>query len=299
MLRGTIADITYVLSTRMPDRPESGGPVRAEVGDPENRLRNSGCRHLLIMVHGFNNSASDAKKGYLSALDSLEAYFERSRNAPDAIAFFNWPGDVGGWFSLAGYPYDIPRARQSGERLAQYLKSFPNASTAGGIKVSFIGHSLGCRLILEMLAAELPTALALNIEVVNLMAPAVPIELVNASGSLEPAVRSPRQILKCYSRQDLVLWTAFPTGQRAAYALGQEKKYYGEAVGLYGHPTAVGTPVETSNGHSDYWADRSVANRFIAAIDPTFYAMPSPRNLKDRSLPNMPLPDARSLPSRT
>jgi pimeloyl-ACP methyl ester carboxylesterase len=297
-LRGSIADMTYTLSTRMPDRPESGGPVRANVDDPGNRLRDSGCRHLLILVHGFNNSASDAKKSYLLLLDSLQALFERSRYAPDAIAFFNWPGDVGGWFSLAGYPYDIPRARQSAERLAQYLKNFPNASNPGALKISLIGHSLGCRLILEMLAEKLPTALALNIEVVNLMAPAVPIELVNTSGSLETTVKSPRQILKCHSRQDWVLWAAFPQGQEAAYALGEEEKFYGEAVGLYGHPTGVGISIETSNGHSDYWGDRNVANRFSAAIDPTFYTLPPSREPTERALPEASRLDSRSLPTR-
>jgi pimeloyl-ACP methyl ester carboxylesterase len=294
-LRGSIADRIYPLSTRI---SESGGSVRTEVEDPENRLRNSGCRHLLILVHGFYNSTSEAKNSYLLQLAALEEHFNRSRYAPDAIAFFQWPGDVGGLFRFAGYPFDIPRAKQSADRLAQYLKQFPSASDPGAFKISLIGHSLGCRLILEMLSKELPTALALNIGVVSLMAPAVPIELVDASGNLEITVRSPRHILKCYSRQDLALWAGFPQAQEAAYSLGYETEIYLEAVGLYGHPTAVGIPVETGNGHSDYWGDRNVANRFSAAIDPTFYTLPPPQNPANRALPQASLPGLRGLAGR-
>lgn len=212
--------------------------------------------------------------------------------------FFHWPGNLGGWVSVAGYPYDIDQARESAERLAQYLRNFPGASNPGALKISFIGHSLGCRLILETLAKELPAALALNIEVVSLMAPAVPVELVDATGSLESTVRSPRRILKCYSRHDWVLWTAFPLGQAAAFAVQKEEKYYREAVGLYGHPLATGIPVETMNGHGDYWGDRSVANRFSAAIDPTFYTLPPPHSAAERELPGTVALASRTLASR-
>lgn len=294
-LRGSIADKIYLLSTRV---SQSGGSVRTEVEDPENRLSNSGCHHLLILVHGFNNSSSTAEKSYLLQIAALEEHFSRCRVAPDAIAFFHWPGDAGGWFSLGGYPFDIPRALESAERLAQYLKKFPGASTPGALKISLIGHSLGCRLLLEMLSKELPPPLALNIGVVSLMAPAVPIELVDASGKLEIAVRSPRSILKCYSRHDWALWAGFPQAQEAAYSLGYETELYLEAVGLYGHPTAVGIPVETGNGHSDYWGDRKIANRFSAAIDPTFYTLPPPQGPANRALPQASLPGLRGLAGR-
>jgi pimeloyl-ACP methyl ester carboxylesterase len=276
----------YKLSTRMPDRPHGGGPVRLEVED-SNNLRSSGCRHLLILVHGFNNSAATAKASFELQLGCLEEHFRSSpRYAPDAIAFFHWPGDVGGVGSLAAYPLDIPRALASAERLADYLKNFPSAANPGALKISLIGHSLGCRLILEMLSKNLPIGLALNIEVVSLLAPAVPIELVAAPRKLEVSVRSPRRVLKCYSHQDWALWIGFPQGQQAAFAIREEDEFFGEAVGLYGHPTPMGISIETKNGHSDYWGDRNVANRFSAAIDPTFYTLPPPRGTSARGLPN-------------
>ena len=271
----------YTLSTRTVE--SGGGPVRSEVDDPGNRLRNSGCRHVLIMVHGFNNSASQAKQSYLLQLEMLESGIRQSRSAPDAIAFFHWPGDVGGWFSVTGYPWDIPQAQRSAERLATYLTNFPAASNPGAVKVSIVAHSLGCRLILEMLARNLPAGLALNIELINLLAPAVPVRLVE-EGTLQVSVRSPRQVLKCFSNQDGVLRNAFPAGQLAAHELGTEPQYYSEAVGLNGHPTTMGTPVERSIGHSDYWGDRIAANQFLTALDPTLRRLPLPRALAERGL---------------
>jgi pimeloyl-ACP methyl ester carboxylesterase len=271
----------YTLSTRSP----SGSAVRAYVEDTGGALRKSGCRHLLILVHGFNNSVADATDSYQLLLARFEEHFSRSRAAPDAIAFFHWPGDVGGWFSRAGYPFDIEQAQAAAARLADYLKGFPNATAPGSLKISLIGHSLGCRLIFEMLASSLPAVLALNIAVVSLMAPAVPVEMVDAAGSFKTTVAPPRRILKCYSRQDYVLWMAFPAGQAAAFAIGKEHALYREAIGLYGNPGGMGVGVETTNGHSDYWGDQNVANRFSAAIDPAFYTLPAPRTQATRGLP--------------
>jgi pimeloyl-ACP methyl ester carboxylesterase len=272
-VRGAIADRIYKISTRSAGY-ERGGPVRAEVEDEHNRLKNSGCRHLLILVHGFNNTASDAKNSYSLLLSLFEEHFTRSRYAPDAIAFFHWPGNLGPpVISTAGYAWDIRQADDSAKRLAEYLAAFPRGSDPGGFKITLIGHSLGCRLVLEMLH-KLPRALVPNVEVVSLMAAAVPTEFVKTAGKLETTVRAPRRILKCYSHQDWVLWLAFPGGQLAASALNIEDEFYSEAVGLYGNPDLMGIPIKTANGHGDYWGDRNVANRFSAAIDPTFYTLP-------------------------
>lgn len=286
-------DRIYRLSAR---QDETGGPVRAEISDADSSLRNSGCRHLLILVHGFNNSTEAAEKSYTDLVANLQEHFAQSRVAPDAIAFFHWPGDVGGWASVGGYPYDITQARESAEKLADYLKSFPRATNPGALKINLIAHSLGCRLILEMLVRELPTALSLNIDVVSLMAPAVPTKLVDTANRLSAAVQPPRRTLKCFSKQDGVLYYAFPQGQRAAYALGTEDEFYDEAIGLNGNPELVGISVETQNGHSDYWSDADLANRFSATIDAAFRLLPAARRLPERPLPGNPNSDGRRLP---
>ena len=287
----------YPLSTRSAGYPDNGGPVRSAVDDPGDELRNSGCRHLLIMVHGFNNSASKAKQSYERQMAALSAGFKRSRIAPDAVAFFHWPGDVGGWFSVAGYPWDIPRAIESAERLATYLSNFPSATNPGAIRISLVAHSLGCRRVLEMLGRALPEGLAVNIEIVNLMAPAVGVHLVD-TGALRGTVQMPRKILKCFSDRDTVLATAFPAGQLAAQELGTEPFYYSEAVGLYGHPTGMGIPVQTSNKHGQYWADGAVASQFLGTLDPTLRTLPPTNMPAERALADTTDIAGRQLPAR-
>jgi pimeloyl-ACP methyl ester carboxylesterase len=280
--RGSLADRTHRLTTRMRGWGECGGPVRAQVNDLDN-LRSKNCRHILILVHGFNNTTSEATASYELHLELLNEHFSQSRVAPDAIVFFHWPGNFG-WVGFAGYPIDIGRAKESAARLAQYLVDFPRPSDPGAFKITMIGHSLGCRLILEMLKI-LENGPPLNVEIVSLMAPAVPGELVDEGGDLASTVATPRQILKCHSHHDTVLAFAFPLGQLTAYRIGTENQLYQEALGLYGYPFIVGRPVLTTNRHGDYWDDDDVAGQYRVQIDPTWPNPPPERKLPSRTLP--------------
>jgi pimeloyl-ACP methyl ester carboxylesterase len=281
-IRESVSDRIHHLTARMQGWGEYGGPVRAHVNDLHN-LRSKNRRNILILVHGFKNTTSDANASYKLQLGLLEKHFMRSPAAPDAIIFFHWPGNFG-WVGATGYPWDIRRAVESADRLARYIADYPRPSDPGAFKVTIIGHSLGCRLILEMLN-RLPPRARLSVQVVSLMAPAVPVELVDIGGDLHPTILSPRHILKCFSHHDWVLRFAFQNGQQAAYALGIEDEFYGEAVGLKGHPTAMGIPIQTRHGHSDYWGNRAVAEEYSKAIDETF-----------RPLPPVPQPAVWSLP---
>jgi esterase/lipase superfamily enzyme len=272
---------------------ERGGPVRAQVNDLDN-LRSKNCRHILILVHGFNNTTSEATASYELHLGLLNEHFSQSRVAPDAIVFFHWPGNFG-WVGFAGYPIDIGRAKESAARLAQYLVDFPRPSDPGAFKITMIGHSLGCRLILEMLKI-LENGPPLNVEVVSLMAPAVPVELVDEGGDLASTVATPRRILKCHSHHDTVLAFAFPLGQLTAYRIGKEDRLYQEALGLYGYPFIVGMRVLTTNQHGEYWGDRAVAHECSKAIDSAFRPLPAPSEPETRSLLVTSEISARRLP---
>jgi pimeloyl-ACP methyl ester carboxylesterase len=285
------------ISTRTAAYGEHGGPVRDVVDDPDN-LRGMECRHLLILVHGYNNTTTQATQSFVKQIGLLKNYFRKSRYAPDAIAFFHWPGNYGvRGLSLMGYPADIERAIDSADRLAGYLANFPRPADPGAFKVTIIGHSLGCRLILEMLT-RLPNELSPNVQVVSLMAPAVPIELVDTAGALQNAVLPPRNLLKCYSHQDLALWLGFPKMQWAAYKLGIEQQNYQEAVGLYGNPISIRRGVQTYHGHSDYWDDDDLANEYLALIDPTRPSPRTPVRAERRSLAERVEPLTRQLGRR-
>src|SRR5207302_6166568 len=108
--------------------------------------------------------------------------FRYSAAAPDAVAFLHWPGNhaIGatGALDFFGYDTDLYNSRQSSVRLADFLIGLRRAPTSP-LKVTFLGHSMGCRLILETLAL-LADEKSLNIEVIALMAAAVPVDLITA-----------------------------------------------------------------------------------------------------------------------
>jgi esterase/lipase superfamily enzyme len=288
---------TFRLSVRI--KPDSGGQVRPAVEDIDNLL-GSGFRHVLILVHGFNNSAQDARDSYKKQKQLLEAELKRSRIAPDAIAEFQWPGDeeVFGPNAL-GYATDIERARDSAQRLATFLARLAALRDgAQPVKVTLVGHSLGCRLIVEALSA-IPAASLPSLEVVSLMAAALPVDLVTNGQRLFPTHRLPRRLLKFFSEADTVLQHAFPLGQRWASIRGIEPAFYAEAVGRFGNPREFATGFHRrSNKHGDYWGDAGAALILLETIDPTLRQLLAGAPLAERSLPRASEIAARSLPTR-
>ncbi len=259
---------TFDLSVRIDPR---GGKVHHTVSDRDN-LSRSGARHLLILVHGFNNTKEEAARSYDLFFGAIWESLRKSRVAPDAVAQFHWPGDlvVSPWrFAAAdavAYPMDITQALQSATSLARYLAAFPSPGPdAGSLNLSLVGHSLGCRLILEMLAG-LPASSRPEIVFVGLMAAAVGVGLVGSGQLLSPAADA-KNIVKFWSTRDWVLRLAFPTGQAAAFGLSIEDELHTEAVGLHGNPPSFGKGRQTANGHGQYWPDAGLATEIVPRID--------------------------------
>lgn len=284
-----------------------GGPVRNAVSDEpgagRNSLKNSGCRHVLVLVHGFNNTTDAALQSYGVFYARLEEHFRTSRVTPDAVAFFHWPGNYAKarFDAVAWYHIDVDRARESALRLAEYFRSFRDPAS---LTVTLVGHSLGCRLILHAIKNLGPPPVP-AINVVSLMAPAVPVDLVAdvrdvllSNDDLSTVFAPTRRVLKFFSSKDLVLWGAFPLGQRAAYLDGIERRAFGEAVGLYGNPLGIGIPFETTNGHGDYWEDTRTTDELSRALDPTYYTLPTPRRIASRTLASAPPVESRRLSDR-
>jgi pimeloyl-ACP methyl ester carboxylesterase len=275
-----------------------GGNVNHAVSDP-NGLSRSGARHLLFLVHGFNNTKQNADEAYERYFGAIREDLRKSKVAPDAVAEFHWPGDiaVGPWrfapTDAVAYPQDITQALQSAASLARYLGAFPPPGPdAGSLKVSLVGHSLGCRLILEALT-QLPPPSRPEIVLVSLMAAAVGVSLV-ATGRPQAAAAGAKRVVKFWSTRDWVLRLAFPTGQAAAFAQGIEGELHGEAVGRFGNPSSFGKGRQTANGHSQYWPDAGLAMEIVPAIDASLpRALPPPI-----AIPANPLPSRDSQPPR-
>jgi len=291
----------FTLSLR--SQPKRGGPVRPAVEDKDGLERDTDWRHLLVLVHGFNNAESEVKNKYGRYVDILRPGLEKSRVAPDAVAKLHWPGNTAvGPFPIldfAGYPIDVERALQSVGPLVAFLSRLIVTRPPGRL-ISFVGHSLGCRLILETMrqfgtagAAGAPFA------VVSLMAAAVPVVLAEAGQPLAVAPAAARTVLKAHSRSDWVLWLAFPAGQFLAWAGGIERAAYEEAIGRNGDPAGFGESLpRKGNGHGDYWTDEYAAAVLLVTMDATLRSLPPPSVIAPHTLPPTNRISANSLKGR-
>lgn len=182
----------------------------------------------VLFVHGYNVSQLKARESYARFRWWLEEFKARSH-----VLEVHWPGDrKWGKFSAAAYPFKIGTARRCGRLLAEWI-----ADRAEGCKLTLIGHSLGCRVVLETIenlreiAQVRQQPLISRIANVCLMAAAAPVSYIMAS-QLGPRAGEEIRWHILYSRGDWVLRIAFRLGQLAGFDPGH-------AIGLHGHPTAI------------------------------------------------------------
>jgi esterase/lipase superfamily enzyme len=225
----------------------------------------SGHGEAVLLIHGYNNAQEAARESYDQVFTHA---FQR------AIHVF-WRGEIGGdilnrlismAITIPAYPWQIPRARESGKRLAEYLRKQIGPHGAP-ISVTVIAHSLGCRLVFEMLR-DLANNPAPNIRFkwICLMAPAIPVRLIDLN-TIPPQSDMEgidRKVMIFHSVCDLVLSATFPAGQHIAWQRKIETEYYPEAVGLRGAPFNVRDLCHYEGaGHSDYWESKKIA-RLVA-----------------------------------
>lgn len=241
-------------------KDREGGGVR----NPGLTLPNGGPaptrREILVLVHGFNNHEQEAAEAYIGYRVGQSTTNDRvlpgSLDRLLADAF--WPGDADwGWFDFAQplvYGKAVHKAVDSAQALAKQIMSLPNLET-----VSFLGHSLGCRVVLETISILLEHGRP-AIGRICLMAPAVPVEMVSASGRFEAVLRKLQglqvKIRLLHSTDDGVLAGAFVPGQATAGI----KEASLRALGRKGPPPSMpglGHTVSHQQifgaGHSNYW----------------------------------------------
>jgi hypothetical protein len=224
-----------------------GGELAPAVRATERR--ESARREAVILVHGFNNDWREAAKAYVG--------FRHGRSSPsgddrdDMLADLFWPGDaefgIFDSFDAVVYPAALHTARAAGPRLAAFLRANP-----AWLRVHFVGHSLGCRVVLEAID-DLRRDGGPVVGKVCLMAAAVPVEHVRHGGPLAAALGHAEHALVLYSRSDGVLFGAFPAGQTSGgdgflpVALGREGLGQGDGPG---DVKSIAIP---GAGHGDYW----------------------------------------------
>ncbi len=265
--------------------PEGGAlKVPGTLGGAPALRRRAEC---LVLVHGFNNHAGQAATAYLGFRTlQRELFSDLSAEALEKqLGDTFWPGDArwsgpADWLDFLVYPAAVHTARDAGPALAALLRTLQGE---GLLRVSFMGHSLGCRVVLEAvrdLMAHGGPALGR----IALMAAAVPIEMVSAQGQFGPLLQRLQaehiEVTVLHSNNDWVLRGSFPPGQ----ALAGPSEASVRALGLKGPPPSM--PGQGGNvkglrvadaGHSDYWGhERTDAARQVALHTGQFFKLGTP-----------------------
>ena len=217
-------------------------------------------RTVVALVHGFNTDQDEASKAFRALRAALRRVGVDER-VEDDIWDLYWPafvpkGSWGWWhasvgegISRASYPWMVWRAKAIGKVFAKHLRAL-TAADGSAPDLFLIGHSLGCRMILEALQSE--HARYLRVRGLCLMAAAVPTAAVKPSAELGDAATLAVKTCVIFSSNDDVLFVPFRLGEFAA------TREWVEAVGRHGRPIEVWrepdvTRLQTSLKHNDYF----------------------------------------------
>ena len=236
------------LSVRTRDR---GGAVNNNVRARGRTSRLTKGR-VIILVHGFNVNAKQARKTYQDFLTRLQAQtWPTPLDSFGAFWGFHWPGDHRiRLVSLLTFPVRVAEARYAGQQLARLILEYLGSNQ----EVFFIAHSLGCRVVLEALRAiadkrRFPLERkGASVQGTFLMAAAVPYQQCGQGSTFDQKSREYPRNWVLHSAHDWVLMIPFRGGEEGHGEGG------GEAVGRHGWPLHRWyKTVATDLGHGDYW----------------------------------------------
>lgn len=253
--------------SRQAIRMDSAGRIAPLAGSREPR----GYRRVLFLVHGFNNDELEASASFSKMRRSLDQVLKEApvaegirRSLQEAIWEFYWPGFEPAVPSIQptlrpqsaldhattalAYDIQVDKVRRFvADKFSGYIRGL------GAAEIFFIGHSLGCRVILETIKRVVASGAAIDVGGICLFAGAVPVHFLTRGAPLRGSADRTARKYCLYSHRDLVLSSSFPPGQIAA---GEFPAYgWPVAIGLTGWPNEVWTVAKrTKFGHGGYWA---------------------------------------------
>lgn len=204
----------------------------------------------ILLIHGYNSSETQSGQAMRGFRASLAECFGPLL---DETFTATWPGK--GPTSALEYPWTIKYARAAGRTLFREIRTRYGAAGPG--ELVLVAHSLGCRVVLEALRRVARTGRPPGLQrlTVVLMAPAVPVEMVQATGTLAAALSVADDMKILHSRADLALSMPFRLGQTLA-----REGWFPEAVGLHGSPLESAKRQDLYPArHNHYWRSREAA----------------------------------------
>jgi len=207
------------------------------------------CTDIVFLVHGFNVDRADGAA-------ELGAFGQRLTAVGDAGAAVAvlWPGDSA--IGPLSYPFETNKADDSAVELATFIgEQLPQSP-----RVSFVGHSLGCRVVMETVRQ----LWIKNVPVsqVCLMAAAIDNDSLGVEVEYQRAALFASRTGVLYSPSDRVLKDAYPIGNLVSAflhaaattdaALGYSGPRPGSGAATPAQVQAVGIPSADNVDHGDY-----------------------------------------------
>lgn len=258
-----------ILDLRMADVGGAvGSGVLARAGSPDQLLRpeevqalyaDTMGRRVVFVLHGFN---VDRRAGRISLSEFMRLL---GPSLGDALMIaVLWPGDSAAGF--LSYSFEGPDADDSAHRLAQRILDWIHPSA----RLSLVGHSKGCRVVMRCIQALVSMTAPHVVEQVCLMAAAIDRTCLTevAAKGFAGATRRTVRVVILSSVNDKVLTFAYPLGDLLQGWLYAETDEPGLALGTRGPAFLSGfdveararlcheaTPANQNVDHGDYLPD--------------------------------------------
>lgn len=190
--------MNYVLSFRECKR-NKGGAVREGLLTSGTKERLAGESQLVFLIHGFDVSRKRGER-------SLSRFAETLPSAQNAgVVRTLWPGDHG--LRFLAYASEGEDADETARQLAKFIEW---ARIKRRTPLSFVAHSLGCRVALE--AAKLLLGAGYTVDQVCLLAAAVDADSLASRDDYRSCAENAGRLAVLSSRCDGVLRCLYPIG---------------------------------------------------------------------------------------
>jgi hypothetical protein len=271
----------WFLSTRVQTHGGSVGPVKAFFSDQPGKTSETDTsilpnlaaavrgRDVFFVTHGFEVNQDDGISHLDWWLQNFDSTVPAAANAPVGIGVI-WPGDA---FIpiLVDYVIEGNEAISSGDELSGFI----NQNFTGAVTLSFASHSLGARLILQLMRGLAPQ---FSVRRVLMMAGAIDSNcLINEYADVVNKIKPTAEISILASVEDDVLALAFPLGNPLQRIIDHMHPYFRAALGHRGPATPFPAsppmqsgwqiPKKLDYGHHDYLPGEQITDTYPLPVD--------------------------------
>lgn len=174
---------------------------------------------VTVLLHGFNVNRPEGRKSLLKLAGLL------TTAGTGSLLAVLWPGDH--WSGPLSYSFEGRDADDTAFELCRYLHD----NLRAGAEISFIAHSLGCRVAMETIKRL--AVKGRDVDQVCLMAAAIDDDSISAPQVYKVAGSQAQRVASLSSKKDTILHYAYPAGDLLqAFLFWKDSN--GQALGYHG-----------------------------------------------------------------